>query len=158
MIDDRLLRIGSSNLNNRSMGFDTECDVAVEASADAQRGAAVRERIVGLRNDLLAEHLGVEPEAVAAALARTGSLVGAIEALRRPAGRTLQRAEPEPADDAEHLLADIRLLDPERPGQAERRLTHMAKRIVLAPRRAFADAVRWTLDRLPRRLPIARGG
>ena len=30
-IDDRLLRVGSSNLNNRSMGFDTECDLAIEA-------------------------------------------------------------------------------------------------------------------------------
>lgn len=31
-VDDRLLRIGSANLNNRSMGLDTECDVAIEAS------------------------------------------------------------------------------------------------------------------------------
>ena len=31
IIDDRYLRIGSSNLNNRSMGFDTECDIAIEA-------------------------------------------------------------------------------------------------------------------------------
>ncbi len=33
--DDRLLRIGSSNLNNRSMGFDSECDLAIEADSDA---------------------------------------------------------------------------------------------------------------------------
>ena len=32
VIDDRLLRVGSSNLNNRSMGFDTECDLAVEVT------------------------------------------------------------------------------------------------------------------------------
>jgi phosphatidylserine/phosphatidylglycerophosphate/cardiolipin synthase-like enzyme len=25
------LRIGSANLNNRSFGFDTECDIALEA-------------------------------------------------------------------------------------------------------------------------------
>ena len=31
VIDDRLLRIGSSNFNNRSLGFDSECDVAIEA-------------------------------------------------------------------------------------------------------------------------------
>jgi phospholipase D1/2 len=31
IIDDRLLRVGSSNFNNRSMDFDTECDLAVEA-------------------------------------------------------------------------------------------------------------------------------
>jgi phosphatidylserine/phosphatidylglycerophosphate/cardiolipin synthase-like enzyme len=33
LIDDRLLRIGSTNLNNRSFGYDTECDLAIEAEA-----------------------------------------------------------------------------------------------------------------------------
>ena len=32
VIDDRLLKVGSSNLNNRSMGFDTECDLAIESA------------------------------------------------------------------------------------------------------------------------------
>jgi hypothetical protein len=139
------------------MGFDTECDLAVEAPVEAPRGAALRERIVSLRNDLLAEHLGVTPAAVSAALAHTGSLIGTIEALRRPEGRTLRPAEVEPPGEAEHLLADIRLLDPEWPGQAERRLTHLIKRVALAPRRALVDAIRWTLDRSVRRLPLARG-
>ena len=31
IVDDRLLRVGSANLNNRSMGTDTECDLAIEA-------------------------------------------------------------------------------------------------------------------------------
>jgi phosphatidylserine/phosphatidylglycerophosphate/cardiolipin synthase-like enzyme len=31
VLDDRLLRVGSSNLNNRSMGFDSECDVVLDA-------------------------------------------------------------------------------------------------------------------------------
>src|SRR5215475_1776944 len=35
-IDDRLLRVGSANLNNRSMGLDTECDLAVEAEKPAK--------------------------------------------------------------------------------------------------------------------------
>ena len=34
VIDDRLLRVGSSNLNHRSMGFDSECDLAIEADAN----------------------------------------------------------------------------------------------------------------------------
>ena len=33
VVDDRLLRLGSSNMNNRSMGLDTECDLAIEAVA-----------------------------------------------------------------------------------------------------------------------------
>ena len=31
VVDGRLLRIGSSNFNNRSLGFDSECDIAIEA-------------------------------------------------------------------------------------------------------------------------------
>ena len=30
-VDDEWLRIGSANVNNRSMGVDTECDIAIEA-------------------------------------------------------------------------------------------------------------------------------
>src|SRR4029434_6054509 len=61
-IDDRLLRVGSANLNNRSMGLDTECDLAVEAEEPATGNS-----IAYLRNRLLAEHLGVSPERGAAA-------------------------------------------------------------------------------------------
>lgn len=46
VMDDRLLRIGSSNLNNRSMGFDTECDIAVESDDDAD--VELRASIIGL--------------------------------------------------------------------------------------------------------------
>src|SRR4029453_19266598 len=31
VVDDRFLRIGSANMNNRSMGADTECDLALDA-------------------------------------------------------------------------------------------------------------------------------
>ena len=31
VVDDVLLRVGSANLNNRSLGLDTECDLAFEA-------------------------------------------------------------------------------------------------------------------------------
>ena len=53
IIDDRLLRIGSANLNNRSMGLDTECDVVLEAEDEAARAA-----ICKVRERLMAEHLG----------------------------------------------------------------------------------------------------
>ena len=39
VIDDRFLRIGSANLNNRSMGADTECDLSIEATNGQQRAA-----------------------------------------------------------------------------------------------------------------------
>ena len=63
VVDDDFLRIGSSNLNNRSMGFDTECDLAIEATNAAQRRA-----IASIRNRLLAEHWGSDEKSVAEAL------------------------------------------------------------------------------------------
>ncbi|MFX8774289.1 phospholipase D-like domain-containing protein, partial [Acinetobacter baumannii] len=52
-IDDRLLRIGSANLNTRSMGLDTECDLAIEARSGAADETAVSDGIAAIRNGLL---------------------------------------------------------------------------------------------------------
>src|SRR3546814_15800052 len=58
VVDDRLIRIGSSNMNNRSMGLDSECDVTIDVALPANRDAAPA--ITRLRESLIAEHLGVE--------------------------------------------------------------------------------------------------
>src|SRR5262249_18757206 len=76
VVDDRLLRVGSANLNNRSMGTDTECDLAVEAETEADRRTILR-----IRNRLIGEHCGVTADEVASFLARTGSLVAIPEQL-----------------------------------------------------------------------------
>jgi uncharacterized membrane protein YdjX (TVP38/TMEM64 family) len=65
-------------MSNRSMGLDTECDLAIEASGDPARQAA----IAAFRDRLLAEHLGASPETVAVEISRRGSLLAGIEALR----------------------------------------------------------------------------
>jgi len=84
--DDRVLRIGSSNLSNRSMSMDTECDMSIES-----RGRpAVAAAIAGFRDRLLAEHLGVPAARVAAETARADGLIPAIEALASKDGRTLR--------------------------------------------------------------------
>ncbi len=44
IVDDRFLRVGSANLNNRSMGADTECDLAFEATSETQRKSIARFR------------------------------------------------------------------------------------------------------------------
>ncbi len=80
IIDDQLLRIGSANINNRSMGFDTECDMSFEASGRA--GAANRRQIAALRTRLLAHWLGCDEAIVEAALRKAGSVGPAMEALR----------------------------------------------------------------------------
>ena len=76
VVDDRFLRIGSANLNNRSMGLDSECDLAIEASDGEQELA-----IAGIRNRLLAEHLGIEPKEVAGVLAKHGSIARVVDEL-----------------------------------------------------------------------------
>jgi phospholipase D1/2 len=120
VMDDRLLRVGSSNLNNRSMGFDTECDLSMEAGADEKE---LRTRILHLRHDLMAEHLGVAIEAVEDAVhAADGSLIQAIETLRSE-GRSLVPFEPPELNELEEeVLAENELLDPERPSRRSRAL------------------------------------
>lgn len=73
--DDRLVRIGSSNLNNRSEGLDSECDMLLEA-----RNPDHRHAIAELRNTLLAEFLGTAADSFAAAINRTGSMTAAVAA------------------------------------------------------------------------------
>lgn len=94
IIDDVLLRVGSANLSNRSMGLDTECDLAVEATSIAQQ-----ETIARVRAALLAEHLDVESVTVHAATMEHG-LIGAVERLRRTAPSTHE-------DDGPRTLAPL---------------------------------------------------
>ena len=112
--DERHLHIGSSNIDDRSMGFDTECDVAVEACRPE-----IGEAIAAFRLRLLAEHLGASTEAVERAWDEAGSLIGAIEALSDPKGRGLRAIRRKPEGMVGRLLADTRLLDTRfYPGQA----------------------------------------
>jgi phospholipase D1/2 len=113
IVDDRLLRIGSANLANRSMGLDTECDLALEA-ADSR----VARSIAALRNRLLGEHLGVTPSEFGHAFEETGSLIETIEALRgNPRSLAPLDASLDPALDA--LVPDAAVIDPERPVDPE---------------------------------------
>jgi phospholipase D1/2 len=111
IVDDRLLRVGSSNFNNRSLGFDVECDLAVEASAHDEK---VRRSILDFRHDLLAEHLGATAFGVSRAVdANSGSVIRAIETLMNP-GKSLVPYVPDEPNAVEAALDDSELLDPER--------------------------------------------
>jgi phosphatidylserine/phosphatidylglycerophosphate/cardiolipin synthase-like enzyme len=110
VVDDVFLRVGSSNLNNRSMGLDTECDLAIEATDERTRRA-----IKLLRNRLVGEHLDATTEDVASAIdIEGGSLVRAVDRLNHgPRG-----LEPFPAmtnDGPTRPVPGTRLLDPKRP-------------------------------------------
>ena len=115
IIDNRMLRIGSANLNNRSMGLDSECDLAIEAFSGAD--AQLESKIAAIRCDLIAEHLAITAEEVRAQLDRCGSLIDTIETLRGP-GRTLLPFEPAEPNRVERLLAESEALDPESVGKS----------------------------------------
>ena len=108
VVDDVLLRVGSANLNNRSIGFDSECDLAIEAKTHEERRT-----VAHMRNRLLGHHCGVSPVEVAAALARTRSLIESARTLTGN-GHSLQ-----PVDDSgvepSSMPALQSLADPERP-------------------------------------------
>ena len=111
VIDDRLLRIGSSNLNNRSLGFDSECDLALEAVPDTSAHTAVAREIVYVRDDLLAEHLGISPDVLRADIDRCGSVVAAVDSLRS-IGRSLRKFTPTMTAAEAGPLAENDLMDP----------------------------------------------
>ena len=108
IVDDTFVRIGSSNFNNRSLGVDTECDLAIEAL-----DASTRTQIAGLRNVVLAEHLVRAPEEVGRAIAEHG-LIAAIERLNPGKGR-LRRYPIDPDDGPKEPFPGTALLDPAEP-------------------------------------------
>ena len=122
VVDDRLVRIGSANLNHRSMGFDTECDLAIEAPARCGEGEAIRRGIRAYRDDMLAEHLRAPVERLRSAIDGAGSLIRGIEALRAAstAGNTCLQDLPPTQVSGWEALAENRLVDPARPEPAER--------------------------------------
>jgi phosphatidylserine/phosphatidylglycerophosphate/cardiolipin synthase-like enzyme len=58
LVDDRFLTVGSANMNNRSLGYDTELNVAWESSGADPLSRSIR----AARVDLLAEHTGLATE------------------------------------------------------------------------------------------------
>src|SRR5436190_8368073 len=109
IVDDRILRVGSSNLCNRSLGLDTEADVAIEGRGRPQIANAIRR----FRDRLIAEHLGVPVEKVRIEIERSGSLSGAIRVLAHE-GRSLRELDslPEWSDAVVNVAA---VADPDEP-------------------------------------------
>ena len=110
IVDDELVRIGSANFARRSMGMDSECDLAVEAGADAQVRAGIRR----IRDRLIAEHLGLALDTVSLEIERSGSLRALIDA-RRGADRTLLPVEPVTDQVAEPSTVLRATVDPGEP-------------------------------------------
>jgi phosphatidylserine/phosphatidylglycerophosphate/cardiolipin synthase-like enzyme len=137
VIDDRIARVGSANLNNRSGGFDTECELAVEATNEASRL-----QIEAFRDRLVGHFLAQTGEAVARARTENGGLAGAVDALNRE-GRFLP-IEPPDTTILGEFVAKYHLGDPQdtrdawRPNRRRERLyaeAHAVKEMLLEARR-----------------------
>jgi phospholipase D1/2 len=110
-VDDELFCVGSANMSNRSMAFDTECNLTIEAQAGAS-GDRVRMAIARMRSRLLGEHLAATPEAVMEAN-RIHGLHRTVEVLRQE--RRLDVMDPTITPEMEVLTVDNAVFDPERP-------------------------------------------
>lgn len=133
IVDDEILRIGSANLCNRSMGFDTECDAAIEARGNPRISRVIRD----FRNRLLAEHLDMEPARVGRAVERHGTLRGAIDEL---AGRcrTLKPIEQLP-DWPQAVIELASVGDPAKPVRLDQLIEDFSPEIAVPEESGHAD-------------------
>ncbi len=114
IVDDEVIRIGSANLNNRSLGLDSECDVFIDAARPGNEHC--RDGIAGLRASLLGEHCGLTESEMAALIRERPSMRAIIEELGRGASlRKLREYEVPELDAVQEKLAESAVLDPERP-------------------------------------------
>ncbi|HEY5412565.1 MAG TPA: phospholipase D-like domain-containing protein, partial [Caulobacteraceae bacterium] len=150
IIDDTLLRIGSANINNRSFGFDMECDLSLEATGPGS--AANRAEITRLRNTLLAHWLGCAQTTLDEALGRTAGVGAALESLRTGGYCRLRPLEPKPLAPLAAFIAAYHLGDPVGPGDSWRpwKRRRAAARESAAVRRGVA------LDRPGESRPLKR--
>ena len=109
IVDDACLRVGSSNLCNRSMAVDAECDVLIESRGDP----ALAETIQAIRYRLLGEHLGLAPGTLSRELSERGSLHRVIAACQDKE-RTL-RAFKELPSWPESIVSVAAVADPDEP-------------------------------------------
>jgi phospholipase D1/2 len=149
IVDDRIVRIGSANLNNRSMGADSECDLVIEASSETER-----QNITRFRDRLIAMHTGVSQDTVVQIVAEH-SLVDASRKIASRGKSLDDIVDPEPSqeDYASYLE---KVADPERPmdgasflalatGDSEPGIRlRTARRLVLVALLLLATAAAWT--------------
>lgn len=119
IVDDCFLRVASSNLSNRSMGLDSECDLAIEVD----EGSDEQSTIEDLRLSLICEHLAIDSEQFKSSQHKHNSFILAIE-IHRGSGRTLQKLDPKIDPEIDQLVPDSALIDPEQPIDSHRFVTH----------------------------------
>lgn len=162
IVDDASLRVGSANLSNRSMGFDTECDLHIDAAG----APAVARGIAAVRARLLAEHLGTTSARVDEAFADTQSLIATIDALSG-GERSLEPLDVDIPEWIDAVVPEKLLTDPESPVEALEFVEAWTPELLRDPQRrkvvpalAGGALLVWALrraDALPRLVALGLG-
>lgn len=139
VVDGRMLRVGSSNVDRRSMGFDTECDIAIHAD-----GPDNQARVCAFRDGLIAEHLGTDPGTVQDRIRERGGIIPAIESLMTGQGKTLRPLHPRQNHPwFGEVLAKSRIFDPRYRRSAQARLGITSRHIMVGAAMLGAGALAW---------------
>jgi len=116
VVDDRFLTLGSANTTNRSMGLDSELNLAWEAP-EAWEGQVMRRAIRRLRVSLLAEHTGLQGLEGVRELARAEQLVALLDDVAAGGQHRLRLHPLETVFDQSPLLKPLEpeelIIDPE---------------------------------------------
>jgi phosphatidylserine/phosphatidylglycerophosphate/cardiolipin synthase-like enzyme len=113
IVDDHILRVGSANMNNRSLGLDSECDLVLGDMHGCPE--SVNATISALRMRLMAEHLGVDVARIASLVDAGETPIAIVEALRGNARSLVPFVLPE-LTVTQIFVADNEVLDPEAAG------------------------------------------
>jgi phosphatidylserine/phosphatidylglycerophosphate/cardiolipin synthase-like enzyme len=136
VIDDEVLRVGSANLNHRSAGFDTECDLALNARPGSPEAAAVG----SVHARLVGHFLGLSGPHMEAAIAEAGGLVGALDKLTAHADARLRPLQPLMMGPLARIISAFHLGDPISPADSFKPL--LRRRLLDPARRGLALAGR----------------
>ena len=115
IVDDRLVTVGSANLNNRSMGLDNECNIIIDAKSDE----TLVQNIAAFHHRLLSEHLSCTPQHIQEALRQTNSLIACIEKLTDTKNRFLNVLPLDLSQEIDRIIPDTDVADPEKPLEPE---------------------------------------
>jgi uncharacterized membrane protein YdjX (TVP38/TMEM64 family) len=107
-VDDRIFKIGSSNLTNRSMRLDTECDIAILSDSPSKE-------IRQIRLDLLGIHSGLPKNTVEKLCGGHDRFVAAIDALVEHSENRLAYFPDKGGSEVKQLIARNVELDPDQP-------------------------------------------
>lgn len=106
--DDRWVKIGSSNLSNRSMRVDSEVDLTLEESEHC-------DWIKHFRYKLVSTHYDMDQEEFASAVEKHARFTDALDAMKSDHSHSLHLFRINVATDWQRQLTDSQLLDPDEP-------------------------------------------